>query len=675
MSQQLKEFVKKSGVELQTESPSSVSTTSENNNLARELELELLKNQEFPKQLEKNIINNSNYGEFSEFVNNSNSNNYDKLNNNTKRMINNVLQEVAPPLSFSVSKLNPGMFNATVNKEFTNETRIDLKKILLKSPLSKTYIGEDLYIDTQEINGVYGRFQTGFSHTREYGKKGNLNTKFSTVQIKIKITNNTETKGGTVNFYGNGKVRFSGGFVGTNISNQPELIRRFIVNTYSEKEVFLYNPFEYNNLSGTFKLNGAFANMTTLTKTYKTYNISYYSYEPELSPFGYINYKNHKFIVAQSGSIQISGAKNPTDLLLAYNAGVELTKMMHDRGDIKPSVDVPKKYIKSTIKKVIKKRNIKEKTKVVKSRDPVFNIKINGIQCMRFSKPELVDFAKKVGVVGITKSTKKDVICKKINSILNKNTATFRNTNKKKDVKLSGKNKEFRIGGKRCISYSKSELERTAKILNISVNPKDKKGDICKKIELVRNKLIQPKPKPLSPKAQKQRKAIEKQKILNAKKNEIIKKRGMNENTIRKDIKKLYGDKWMKRYNPSLNNDVRTMKNKIKAINRGNKLGIPFKKDVNEVKKQVVNRWKRERKRDLETKYLMSKVNTTGIAFNLKNDYRRAAANYIMNQKNPPSNKKLDEYKKYWLKFRSNMNLNGNARRTVGAARARIEKI
>jgi len=55
MSQQLKEFVKQSGVEINS-SPSSVSTTASNNALVREIEADM----GFPQRLEKNIIDNSN---------------------------------------------------------------------------------------------------------------------------------------------------------------------------------------------------------------------------------------------------------------------------------------------------------------------------------------------------------------------------------------------------------------------------------------------------------------------------------------------------------------------------------------------------------------------------------------------------------------------------------------
>jgi len=54
MSQQLREFVKQSGVEVRpANSPTSISTTNENNNLTREIEMELgiQKQQEFPPRL------------------------------------------------------------------------------------------------------------------------------------------------------------------------------------------------------------------------------------------------------------------------------------------------------------------------------------------------------------------------------------------------------------------------------------------------------------------------------------------------------------------------------------------------------------------------------------------------------------------------------------------------
>src|SRR6056300_942032 len=659
MSQPLKEFVKQSGVEV---SRSSVSTTASNNNFARELEANLLKKQEVPARLERNMISNSNYGEFAQFMNSNNNNNvnFNKLPNENKQMITNVLAGIETPknLELTFSKLNPGMFNATVNKEFPQQGNlVDLKKILMKVPQPRTSIGEGLYLDTTEIIGRYGAMQEGFSHTREYGKRGNINRSFFTVQIKVTVSNGVESKGATVNIYKNGKIRFSGGFVGTNIANQPELIRRFIVNTYTEKQAYLYNPFEYNNLSGQFRINGNFKGFSLIAgkaRMYASSGVTKLSYEPELSPFMYVNYKGHKYNFTQTGNVQISGSAAPADMLVAYNDAIELIKIMNTNGDVEVTGEVPKQLTKGA-RAAPKKRGPKKKTgprppvkkNLAKKRDPVLNIQINGVQCIRFSKDELVDFAKKLGVVGITKSTKKEDLCKKINAVLNKNSATFKNTNKKKNVKLSGSNKNFKVGKSKCMNYDKTELLRVAKILKIQLDEKETKTTLCKKIEKARNAMIAPKPKPKTPPAKKvvrQQKAQEKKVVRT---NQVMKKRGLDDNSIRKDIVKLYGKKWMDRYKPSLNNDVREMTIRLGKMSGGNKMGIPFKKNVDDVKKALVNKWKKERGRNLEKKYIMNSLNVSGIPRNMVNAYRTRATNYIMIHS--PTKTQLEKYKKTWL--------------------------
>ena len=93
----------------------------------------------FPKRLQNSMINNQNMGEFAQFLSNSNT-------------------PPRSPTRLVLSGLNPGMFNATVNKEFDAESRVDLKYILKNKPLDKTSIGQGLYITTKDIVGVYGRF-------------------------------------------------------------------------------------------------------------------------------------------------------------------------------------------------------------------------------------------------------------------------------------------------------------------------------------------------------------------------------------------------------------------------------------------------------------------------------------------------------------------------------------
>ena len=639
MSQQLREFVKQSGVELRpANSPNSVSTTASNNALVREIEADM----GFPPRLEKNIIDNSNYGEFAQFLNNSDNN----------------MPEMPSPVIFKVSKLNPGMFNATVNKNFSAETRINLKKILLKSPLPKTPIGEGLYIDTKEINGIYGRFTTGFSHTREYGKKGDLGKDFFTVQLKVTISNDVESKGATINFYKNGKIRFSGGFIGSNISNQPELIRRFMVDNYSDREAFLYSPFEYNNLSGQFRVNGVFKSMEELQRKFVLqYGAVDAKYDPELSPFMYVTYKGHKYILAKSGNIQISGAPTPADMLVAYTDGSQLAKMLYEKGDITLTASVPNRLVKG--------KKAAPKKKLVLTKKQAAALKIDAKQCMRMPKSELVDLAKKMGVVGITASTKKGEICDKIKKMSGTKTATFRNTNKNKNVNLSGTGNTFKVGRATCTGYSKTELLRVAGILKIKLDPKETKVTLCKKIEKARNAMIAPKPKPKTPPT---RKEVAKQKQTN-KMQQVIKKRGLNENSIRRDLVKLYGTRWMNRYKnvmPSLDNDVKAIKAKINQLNKGNKLGVPFKKNVDAIKRDMVSNWKMERRQELEKKFIGSQLNVTNVPRNLVTQYRNAATNYILTK--GPTMKQLANHKKTWLNTRK-------IKSPGRMAKARVEKM
>src|SRR5210317_585021 len=664
MSQKVKEFVRQSGVEVTN------SNSNENNNFARELEETMLRREreraagfrtppkprprqvQVPQRLQMNLVNDKTYtGAFKAFENE-----FDDVNE--EKIANNILREFEEtPLQFS--KFNPGMFNATVDSGFgQKETVVDLKNILAKRPLPKTPIGEGLYIDTQEIKGIYGQFKTGFSHTRIAGPKGALNKNFFSVQLMLTLSNDTESKGATVNIYRNGKIRFSGGFVGTNISNQPELIRRFIVNNYTERQPFFYNPFTYNNLSGQFRINGVFKSLPTIASRQRMYGMTNMSILEEQTPFLYVPIENMTLIFSKSGNIQVVGAKTPGSMLKGYDIAKELVEKLYKDGQIN---------VTGVFDEGVKPKKTKKK--------PVSPKKKNDTKsCERMKRPDLINMARKMGVVnfrvtrnGVTRRATKQEIC----AMIKKKNVTFKNTNKKKNVPLVGTGNTFKIGRKICTDMKKDEILRIAAILKIKPDEKETKVTLCKKIEKVRNNLNKPKPKP-PPKPTKRNVVAAKR---NVKKAEVMKKRGLDENSIRKDIAKLYGDKWMKRYKPSLNQDVRNMKSAINALNKGNKLGVPFKRDVDQIKKNVVSRWKMERKRELERKYLMNNVNTTGIALNLKNAYKRAAANYIMSKKTLPSNKKMVEYRNYWLKFRANMNTNGNSRRVNRTARARVEKI
>ena len=747
MSQSVQEFVRRSGVELQ--SPNSASNS--NNNFARELERNVAMIQErkaressvtqgqqffrappkhvqFPRRLQRNIVNNQTYGRFKQFENSNNNspmnNEFDDviLNSKNEKMINNLLAEqrysnnreintrdnsfneniTPPPINdLQISKLNPGMFNAMVNKGFGNTPRIDLKYILTKRPLGKTPIGEGLSIDTTEIRGQYGRFTQGFSHTKEAGAQGDLNKAYSKVEFGLQISNDIETKGGTVSFFRNGKIRFSSGFVGSDITNQPELIRRFIVDNYTEKQSFLYNDFEYNNLSGQFRINGIFKNMANIAREKQQYGMTEASYEPEITPFLYIESIQHKFIITRNGNVQISGAKSPQDLENAYRFGSEFVKKLRRNGEIDITgtfnnlLKQGKVKTKIRAKRVIKKIKSKSKTngsnKLTKNQ--INAIKIDDKMLKNFDKAELIDFARKMGITnfrskdektGLQRDSTKNQIRTKIKEKYGIRTIKYKNTNKGENVTLTGNNVRFRIGKVLCKNMKVKELMRIASVMKIPLTGKEKKNDLCKLIEKARNSIAnKPVVKPLSPGALKQKvknnkrntKEISKNFNRQMKINNTEIKRRLNENSIRNDLGKLYGSKWMNRYKPNLTQDVKTIQNKIRNISNTNKnkMGVPFKREIDTIKKHMVSNWKMQRKRDLEKKYLNNKLNVNGVNANLKNAYRRAAVNYMMNLTNTKKKidtEKMNRYKKQWLKTRANMNVRSN-----GGAKARINKM
>lgn len=679
MSQSVKEFVRRSGVEVQ--SPNSNSNS--NDEYARELEEEMLKAEReqarptykafrtpprqvrppprarVPERLQKNLISEPLVNEFAD------------INENAfvKALAEANFTEFNTQLE--ISKLNPGMFNATVDSGFgPKDVVVDIKKILMKPPLGKIPIGEGLYLDTQEIRGVYGQFKTGFTHTKDFGPKGNIGKPFSTVQFKLEISNGVESKGVTVNIYKNGKIRFSGGFVGTNIANQPELIRRFIVDRYTDKQPFFYNPFVYNNLNGQFRINGVFKNMEVIGRRSQQYGMTSYSYEPELSPFFYAYFDDTKLILSKSGNVQITGAKNPTDMLRSYDFAKRFVQSLNTNGHI---------VVKGAFSEGVKASKPKAKPKP--SKKTKMNLtNFDPKKCERMDKKELMDMAKRVGVVnfrvktnaGGSRMAKKSEICKKIKDMIGKKNVTYN-----KNKKLTGSGNTFKVGSILCKNQSVKELLRVAAILKISLTGNEKKADLCKLIEKARNN-IRTAPSPVRKPAPTKReiREVAANKKRNTEKAAVMKKRGLDENSIRKNISNLYGDKWMKRYKPNLNQDVRNMKAALNAINAKNKkFALPFKKDVKAVEKTVVNQWKMQRKRDLEKKYIMNTVNVTGVPLNMRNAWRRAAANEAANRSKLMTNKQLAIFKKGWLKRRANLNTNGNARRPIAAARARIEKI
>lgn len=702
MNREFQEFIEKSGIRVDTPTPQRRVIPPPRptvNNYIRNRDEE--RRRESPKR-----------GAFEQFESDSPlATEFDDVNlsSNNKNMINRLVAEefnntftddffgTTPPAStLQISDLKLGMFNALVNKNFGKNPILDLKPLLLKRPLGKTLIGEGLYIDTLDIRGKYGQFQPGFSHTREAGPQGDIRKPFSTVQFGLEVSNGVETKGATVSFFRNGKVRFSGGFIGTNITNQPELIRKFVVEKYTDNQSFLSNEFEFNNLSGQFNINGGFRDMNLLQRrlstTYRT------SYEVEITPMLYAhkesadgNTKFYTLNINKSGNVQIIGAKSPEVLQNAFKSISQVIRELHADGQIMISGKLKKSTKnKTALQNLLKSRKKKTTIRAINNTQ-LSVLRIDSKKCERMPKAELIDLARKMGVVNFrtkngnsTRTSTRKEICEKIRNLSPNKPVTFKNMTKKSNVSLTGTSTKFRVGSKMCVQLPKPELVRICDVLKIKRNGKETKTVLCKLIETARNNIaVKPVPIKLSPRAIKKKaldnkrgaKEISRNINREMKINNAEMKRRMNENSIRNDLSKLYGSKWMNRYKPNLNNDIKNVQATIRNINKTNKLGVPFKRDINAIKKSLVERWKRERRRELEKRFLMNNANVTSVQYNLRTNYRKALANHILNKNGKISKKGIENYRKYWLKFRANANADARPRGINQAVKARVTKM
>ena len=108
--------------------------------------------------------------------------------------------------------------------------------------------------------------------------------------------------------------------------------------------------------------------------------------------------------------------------------------------------------------------------------------------------------------------------------------------------------------------------------MKVSINEKNDKDTIAKKMEKERNKLsnkakanaAKPKPKPVNKKAEMMKMKIAAKKTKNElNKKEMLKRRGLTNETIKRDIIDLYGKMWMKKYKnvmEPIDKDVNRMK-------------------------------------------------------------------------------------------------------------------
>jgi hypothetical protein len=527
-----------------------------------------------------------------------------------------------------IGKFHPGMYNVLVNKKFSkDEKRVDLQYILKQKPKGHAQIAPGLTLDLNEIKGYYGRFQTGAIHTSNFGLKGDLNKEFFSVQLSGYTMDGTERKNFTFVIYSNGKIRFSGGFLGSsNLKKQPEALRKYLIDTYTQKQGFLYNEIEYNNIAGFFNTNVNF-DLTRISQQnpVKAQSISY---ESELTPFLYMTYKDHNFVLSTksgklgSGVVQVQGESDPDDLENAYKVGVDMVKLLHvlgyTMGLVNRNVNLPKLPMMKSVKastcpkprrppckdgfevrknpqgseccfKIPKKRGVSKKKATPKnvsiSYDKDGTMKIGGRKCDRLTKPVLLDVAKKLGVVGVRQKNTKNVICSALDAI-EKGTSNLK------------------VDGKLCRTMKKDQLIAMALSKGITIDDKDTVKMLCDK--------LQDKPNSPNSLANEMEYALKMRRTRNA----TNQKRRLNDTGIRNDLVKMYGKKWMTKYGKvmDLDKNVRDVKRELNKAEKNNSLNVTTRNGVirkmvaNDIKKAMVKDMKLNQENTLKKKLLRNEA-------------------------------------------------------------------
>src|SRR6056300_1449619 len=281
-------------------------------------------------------------GMFNEFLNNDNNTNVNKkmLVNMTRFLTNNERVELKRDLNngksinrkmntmvkrklngvnmtaLRISPLKLGFFNAIVNDKFDKKDRIDLVKIFEKKPHAKKSIPRSsLDIEIKSIKLYHGQFKVGAEHSLS-GIFGEVDPKkkYFMAQISAQVYDGKESQKINFRVYRNGKIHFSGGILKNNIK-QPEQIRKYMVDTFTAREKFLYSPIVYNNTAGQFDVNGAL----NLSGVVRAFRISTkIDYEPELRAALRMNYLGSSFQLFTTGIVQILGARSEMEMLQAY---------------------------------------------------------------------------------------------------------------------------------------------------------------------------------------------------------------------------------------------------------------------------------------------------------------------------------------------------------------------
>jgi hypothetical protein len=148
-----------------------------------------------------------------------------------------------------ISPLQLSIFNGIVNQNaMDGNYAVDVNSILYKKPHKRKPIapGSTLGVEVNSILLRYGRMAIGAKHTFTVKPNANAKNKHAhfLAEINGRIFENGLESKFMVKIYKNGKMQFSGGILNNNIRH-PEMIRKYIIDTYTPNSKFLYNPIKW----------------------------------------------------------------------------------------------------------------------------------------------------------------------------------------------------------------------------------------------------------------------------------------------------------------------------------------------------------------------------------------------------------------------------------------------
>jgi hypothetical protein len=435
--------------------------------------------------------------------------------------------------NIKVTKPSLIMFNAIVNDGFQRSNRkLELGMmaeniVKTKLPFKKhVFENNGISIQVRKITGRYGRLQPAFTITNTYSHTGRniFNDRVFCLEFLISLTLSTEVVNATMSIFNNGKIKISGGYLNQNDDNmnneeffeaQPELIREFIVDNYTNKEKFLRNDFKFNNVVSEVRFNKGF-NLTTISQfaiNSKEYDIRF---NPEISPNMFIHFGNFDYVVSQKGIVKIQGIKEYDDIQESYEFILDFVNAMTDfEKSQKPDKNgrIRRALLNINVSNRIKKQakfdpnmpapNVTRRgTSCPKSRCPVpysiqgkcpkegYYVKPNpqGQPCC-YKIPKKTNYSEKKVMAAFALANVKvpNMVRKVFNFGTNTNNKRNNTSHSKTEnimVKMNSK-VGLKIGSRQCMRYSKVALVDIAHRLGLPVTPSMDRPKICALIQSV----------------------------------------------------------------------------------------------------------------------------------------------------------------------------------------------